>query len=248
MENSIQSKYFSFSIKHPQDVGFSDKAKGLNQKGQSLVLMVVTLPTFLLFLTLSLLVFKFLIFKEESQSICRKGMLSTQNIQLDGIRNLFKLNPQAKNLRAQRALAEINYKIAIKSKNPKLITAAWLYLKKVQAEQKVFGLIQISLINSYEAQSYLELINTQQEIKRLHFIKSEVINLGEIPMAIKKVPRNSPTPDYVFRSQFSKKQSKGLQWTLTFYDPFPPVTLSCNATIYKEEEPWRSVLSPMDKL
>jgi len=183
------------------------------------------------------------VFKEQSLYICRSGLLEAQYIQNEGIQKLLDMNPQAQNLRARRKMAEIKYKLAKKTKNPQFIASAWLYLKSVIAEQKVFGLMQTTLKNTYEFKTYLKVKSTQSTLLNEHYIKNDIHLIGDHKMAVKKSPLRSPSPDYITVSQFAKKQIKGLTWKVEFLKPFQPITLSCLATIYEKENPWQVVLS-----
>ena len=185
--------------------------------------------------------------------ICRQELVAYQRIHLEGIEKLTALNPQARSLRTKRRAAEIKYKIAKKSKNPKFIVAAWAYLKSVILEQKAFAIIQNSIKTSTAARAQLHLRRAQHKINRLHYIHYPPLNQGAFKPALKKLPRKSMTPDYVLRSRFERKQNMQLFWQITLLKKFnkktfSDINLSCSATINTQEEPWKVVLSHADKL
>ncbi|MCB0389730.1 MAG: hypothetical protein KDD58_00495 [Bdellovibrionales bacterium] len=225
----------------------------LNKAGQSMVLLVIILPGFFLLWTLSLEVYKFLSFKERSVHVCRQELLKYQEINLKGLQRLVSINPQAQQLRIKRKIAEAAYSLAKKSKQPYAIAAAWGNLKLVIAEQKTFSLIQKSIISSTEALAWKQLHQARQNIFQLHFIHNYPLSHQQNFLAIKKMPRNSLTPDYILRSNFEKKQNVTLLWPLTFLRKIDmkktnDIQLQCSATIDAKEQPWQVVLSHADKL
>ena len=224
-----------------------------DNSGQALVQLVIILPPIFLFWLLSLNVFKFLSFKEESVHICRQELIKYQEIHLNGIQKLYALNPKAKALRAKRKVAEAAYKFAKKTRNPKMIATTWAYLKKIKLEQKAFNGLQRSIKTSSEAAAQLQLRKAQAKIKRLHYIKQLPLTKGSYISALKKSPRASLSPDYIKRSRFEKKQNMEMHWKVTFLEKlknkkFAAINLNCSATIKTQEDAWEVTLSHADKL
>ena len=219
-----------------------------NNKGQSLVMLVILLPTLAMLFLLTLQTLKFLVFKEESLAICRKGLLTYQQVHLKGMQQLYQLNPQAQSLRIQRTVAEANYRMAKTSKNPKWIAAARLHLEQVKKQQKVFGQWQITIWHNTQQAAFVYLQRLKSQMQSLHFIKSPVEVYGTSVPALKRKPRVSPSPNYVLRKNFEKIQNMQMLWKLRFLYSRWPIDIHCSSTISTQEETWKAVLSRVDKL
>ncbi len=217
-----------------------------NQNGQSIILLLIILPYLISFVLAGVLFYKTLLQKSESLHICRLGIIEYQTAQLSGLNSLLQLNPIAKGLRVKRKNAETAYLAAKKSKVPKLIAAALAYKLTVIAEQKAFHLQQKTIIWLAQSRANEILLNTKFNISQLTYtFKIQII--GNSKLKIKKQPRSSSSPDYLVRSQFSKKQNVNIKWENNLLRNTLPLPVSCGATIIRKDNKWKTSLSQVGR-
>lgn len=235
----------------------------MNAKGMATVGFLVLMP--LLAAVLAFMASAYLIIRTDGKSrhACRIELLKSQNEVALILKDLLKLNPQAKRLRAARERAErLEYAARGKPPHP----AALLYLTSVRARQTILAVKQKLLITEGRFKSragslpasraVATSVNDDGALYRnaalaVHSTRSS--RGGSFDLVAS--PPDSPTPDYQPARNFEESQTMDVKWQIALGPLLPQwiqnfITLQhlklnaeCSATLTKEKKAWAPVLS-----
>ena len=155
----------------------------------------------------------------KSYSLCYKTGARIQLQLKKHLKKLIQLNPKAKKLRLKRKQAQKALKKATRSGNSAAIAAAVAYLISVKMEQKVFALSQKRIFSASR-----RLINKEWEQLKSEassFMKNLTKTQVQTPLAVKKRPFNSDSPDYIPVNFFSKAQNLKIAWSMNIFQQLP---------------------------
>lgn len=212
----------------------------------TLLLTPVLLATFSLFFSIALLLTQ----HTKIQHLCYKHVLLIQKQNQRNLMQLLSLNPKAQKLRQELSLAQKKYKIALSSKVPHLIAAAKANLIYVRIKQGRMALKQKQIF----IQNRLDRSFWQNQL--VHQAKEELTSIYKIKnpaLAVKAKPRNSITPSYFLKNNFSQKQTTQFSWKFLYKKIIPhwiynflqiPTSYkqSCAATIFRKDNQWTTKL------
>ncbi len=175
-----------------------------------------------LFISIFLLSFSFLlVLKRHNQAyfLCYKTGAKIQKSLQGSLKKLIRMNIQAKLLRIRRNIAELRYKSAVMSLEPINISKAWKNLQEVKLSQKSFskkqeGILQQAKI-SLQAQWQVFKLKSKKYMHRVR----KTFTLP--PLAVRKEPTSSDSPDYVPVQNFSKNQNIKISWSMNGFALVP---------------------------
>lgn len=175
-----------------------------------------------LFISIFFLSFSFLlVLKRHNQTyfLCYTTGAKIQKTLQGYLKKLILMNTQAKLLRIQRSAAELRYNSALMSLEPISISSAWKHLKEVKSLQKSFSRKQESILQkakqSFQTQwgaFKLEFKKYAHQVKKTFYLQ---------PLAVRKEPSESDSPDYVLVNNFSKNQKLKISWSMDGFDLIP---------------------------
>lgn len=189
-----------------------------SQKG---ILLIAFLPLILI-LCVSLVALmgfsSWLQYQFKTLSACREILVDAQIESAKFIEKLQTLNPEAKALRTKYQRALQNYYRALATGNPKVITAAKIYLNLVKVERAALAAKQKSII----AASHFSMSNGQrraiQKIRSIHrpnqLIKLHLDSIYAKPfwLAVKPDLPSDVAPQYFLKQPFEAHQAASVIW------------------------------------
>lgn len=177
-------------------------------------------------------------------SLCRYSLLQIQSSNAQTITKLIKLNPLAQSLRREYQIA----KEALKNAPGPLKAAAAAYLASVVTRQISLRTQQLSLISKNKVSTLQKISKLKNEFQTSHQVSRPIL-------ALETYPKNSLSPDYRAKINFSHEQFMSAQFKLTIQSLLPGWLIqnykfnflqklqgSCGATIEKRGEKWLPIL------
>ena len=196
-----------------------------NENGSATFALLGSLP--ILMAAIAVVVAVFYIVRSHGTSLhhCRSKLLESEENRLATMRELIKLNPEAKKLRTARRIAEKKVEAALESGTPFAIAAAEAELALVISMQTAFALAQKSLIVQADASARIDL----QKLRTLMIKRADtdlkiydgrsksplaIVSATVTPLPVVAKQPDTPTPDYEPDPQYSKKEVLRLSWKL----------------------------------
>lgn len=192
----------------------------------------------------------------ETLHFCRETLLAKQKELLIAIAEVVRMNPEARALRQQRKIAELNLKMAMVSANPGAIAKAQVNLQAVVTQQMLFRSRQLRVVSQYQ----LRLHSSGEWARQLWLRKFQrsrpKLSIRAPQMALEESPPGELSPDYLPVRNFEDKQAFQLRWKHSH----PALELisknrlsrasaisACATTIYRSEKQWKTSLISVDK-
>ncbi len=242
-----------------------------NNQGSILVMTLILIPLFLVLAGVGTA--GLLSLRQQAQDLhsCRITLLQLHLELAKKLNFLLEMNPQATELRLERAEAE--KMVEANLENPPGLVAAQAELVAVITKQRAFHLRQTALIREAEMSADTELYGVHRQIQQLHE-KTAVLfreranfgrdlRFGEIPkvkLNVKAVPPISDSPDYEPVPYFELKQTLQLNWQshpvahlpewlpLLKGDSNLTIQSQCAATLTKGGSEWTARLAEVNPL
>ena len=193
-------------------VEYKIKADTSNSRGFVAMTLLILTP---LFVSVFFLSFAFLLVLKRNNQVyflCyKKGAKIQKNLQ-GHLKTLIRMNTQAKFLRIRRNIAEIRYKTALMSLEPFNISQAWQNLQEVKSSQKSFAQKQQSILQ--QAKISLQIQWRAFKLKSKKSIYNVRKTFDSAPLALRKEPSSSDSPDYTPVPNFSEKQKIKISWSM----------------------------------
>ena len=196
-----------------------------NENGSATFALLGALP--ILMAALAIVIAVFYIVRSHGTSLhhCRSKLLESEESRLAAMRELIKLNPEAKKLRTNRRIADKKVQVALKSGIPTVIAAAEAELAIVVAAQAAFAFSQKSLILKADSSARIDLqklrtlmIKRADTDLRIYNGRSKsplaIVSAIVTPLPVVAKQSDTPTPDYEPDPQYSKKEVLHLSWKL----------------------------------
>ena len=177
-----------------------------------------------LFISIFFLSFSFLlVLKRHNQVyfLCYKTGAKIQQSLQGHLKRLTNMNMQAKILRIRRNIAELRYKSALASLEPINILKARKNLQKVKLSQKSFSQKQEQILR--QAKISLQTQWQAFKLKSKKYIYNARKTFHLQPLAVRKEPLSSDSPDYVPVHDFSEKQKIKISWSMKGFALVPQV-------------------------
>ena len=233
--------------------GYLQKAKE-DQKGFSLIILLVLLPflvTSLVFLGVLGLSLKHY---HKGHRMCRQQLLETQDQLALVIERLVRLNPKSRTLRWKRMQAEKKWRLAQSTGRPAVIAAAAAHLSYVTAQQVRHQARQQKWIFMGRRIQWIGPSEFSSEVRREFKGKVRHLMPPKYPLALQAKPLKSLTPDYQPLPHFEERQKASAHWSLSVRAILPPflstfvnaqrkIIFQCSATIFRKEKKWIPSLS-----
>jgi len=195
------------------------KTNTSNPRGFITVTLLILSP---LFISIFLLSFSFLlVLKRYNQAyfLCYKtGAGIQQNLQ-GYLKKLISMNTQAKILRIRRKIAELRYHSALASLEPMHILQARKNLQEVKFSQKSFSKRQENILKQAKISLHTQWRVFKLESKKYIYNVKKTFHLP--PLAVRKKPAESDSPDYVPVHDFSEKQRIKISWSMNGFALVP---------------------------
>lgn len=220
------------------------------QHGFSLIGLLVLLPLLISILCGLATLLLYLKAYSLNQHECRDAVLEHQGQLKTHLIELLKLNPYAKQLRAEKRLSKAQLAVAIASGTPAGIAAARAHLKAVTLRQLDLQAKQQKWLLTARALRKKFRIKTQVSFS-LRRGGSSIQHKSPLGLAVYPVPPSSLTPDYKPLPHFSYFQATHIMWQLNalFLLPkwlrdqaFPEIATKlrgqCSASITKRGQRW----------
>ncbi len=231
----------------------------MNSRGQGIVIFITILPVAVSLIFLTQKTYTILLKKSQTSHICRKGLLAYQEVQQQGLNKLLELNPLASQLRLKRSLAEKAYRTAIRLGQPKAIAAALIVKTKIITRQKALATKQKMILEQTNLSSHFILKKLKNDLKSVLHLKENPQLKGNLSLQVYPSPSKSESPNYITRTNFTKKQNLQIVWNLNLFtnaDNFSqfktflskPIQVNCSASLIKEDLKWIPTLSETVKL
>lgn len=178
--------------------------------------------------------------KLEAQSLCVKSGLDLQKDLTKPLSQLLKLNPQARQLRAQRANADRAYFSALASANPYALAAARAWRTAVILAQNALRAEQQRLLASARisrVRSHQKLVADSRQPKvesKTYYHRS---------LAVYPTPQSSPSPDYLTEPNFARLQQQRFSFEVDLTPGFWHAqkfkqTTTCSVSLNGKEGSW----------
>lgn len=168
-----------------------------------------------LFISIFLLSFSFLlVLKRHNQAyfLCYKTGAKIQKTLQGHLKKIIYMNIQAKILRVRRSIAELRYQAALAALEPINLSKAWMALQEVKSLQKSFsnkqeGILQQAKINLQTQWQVFKLKSKKymHQVRKTFYLP---------PLAIRKEPASSDSPDYMPVQNFSENQNIKISWNM----------------------------------
>ena len=235
-----------------------------DQSGFGVIGLLVLMP--FLMSVLVLISGSALLFKADAhlQHECRVSVLNSQRTIAQTLRKLLALNPQAKELRLERAITEAQLKLALATAQPEAIAAAEADLALVKSRQALLALEQKSLIAygrlaSIKApvlasSSVVDGLVTEARENRVARPRATT-HLRRGTFDVVATPPNDATPGYEPSADFSAKQTVDVNVNVEVASLLPEwlrnllptggltINTHYQATIKNQENQWTETLS-----
>ena len=200
-------------------VEYKIKTNTSNSRGFIAMTLLILTPVFISVFFLS---FAFLlVLKSHNQAyfLCYKKGAKIQKTLQGHLKTLIQMNTQAKLLRIRRSIAELRYKTALMSLEPFNISQAWKNLKEVQSSQKSFAQKQQNILQ--QAKTSLQIQWRVFKLKSKQSIYNVRKTFDSAPLAVRKEPPSSDSPDYTPVPNFSEKQKIKISWSMDGFALIP---------------------------
>ena len=175
-----------------------------------------------LFISIFFLSFSFLlVLKRHNQAyfLCYQTGAKIQKTLQGHLKKLTGMNTQAKVLRIRRNIAELRYKTTLMSLDPINISKAWKHLQKVKLSQKSFSQKQENILR--QAKISLQTQWQAFKLKSKKYIYNVRKTFALAPLAVRKDPLSSDSPDYLPVHGFSEKQTIKISWSMNGFALVP---------------------------
>ena len=200
-------------------VGYKVKKNTSNSKGFITMTLLLLSP---LFISIFFLSFSFLlVLKRHNQAyfLCyTKGAKMQQTLQ-GHLKKLIRMNTQAKILRLRRNIAEWRYKVALVSLEPVNISKAWKHLQEIKSLQKFFSKKQKNILQKSKRDLQVQWLAFKLKSKKYIYNVRKTFNSA--PLAVRKKPVSSDSPDYVPVHNFSENQKIKISWSMNGFALVP---------------------------
>ncbi len=183
----------------------------MNKRGSANLLLLVLLPLILSIAAVALAGALSIHFTEKTNFICRQGVLNAENQMLSSLKKLMSLNPMAKTLRQMNHASKLTLIIPIYGQ---------LGAMSIQEARVLFHSLQLKIIHTANFQMMSSLNLTKSQIKSsfqffsspttTEWIHSEILNSPSL--AVEARPRDSLTPDYVPKKNFTELMLSQIKW------------------------------------
>lgn len=210
----------------------------LNEKGQTLLMIVLVGSLLSGMLLFSAGFIKWTQVKNHTESVCRRHYLKAQSYVVKYAKRIKKLNPLSTKLRFQ--LGVLYAKLAL-LKDPVSISATLWQIKQVKAKQKLLHAKQKGLIEMARYKINLETVNLKNGL--LEKFNINPINISNVPFHLIAKPLNSTAPTYHLPPLFSKTQTVTAVWRWMDVDFFKSLfNFSCSVGVKKKGTKWQPTL------
>lgn len=233
----------------------------MNSRGFVVSFLLILLPGLLAVVFAISWLLGFFMIESKVTTLCLKNQIELQELSKTVILRLFKLNPKAKKLRAQYALALKRHQVALASGNPAAIAVSRAQLDLVFHQRQLLGLEQrteIQTVNNRILSSLADFeknLIEQNQIQRASFqsfldIKIEPLTYKKTRLAVEPVDLDV-APVYQLTKNFIEDQTMSFSWRLQinsdavtrhFFAFKQNFTKGCATTINSKEVPWTVVL------
>ena len=216
--------------------------------------LLLSLPLFLL----CLMVLVALIFcirnHDRAQSYCLKHNLQAQENIKTSLKQLLKLNPQAKILRKKHKILKKLYRKALTIGEPISISLLKTKLLMIKKQRKLLDMRQKQILNQSAQQVESAFKKFRKTIKSLQAKQIKKSHHFPFPLAVSAYPKTDIAPVYRPKRPFALHQTMSFSWKMPLHHSLPTwitklffknklSSYHCSATIKRHQRSWKSSLT-----